>query len=82
MAGSEMSERLERQSDLEQLSAWMDGELDAPAAEGVARLVREDPAWRAAWEEFRAVDWALDLCPPVGPRRDLTEEIVGELEEW
>jgi len=76
MAGSEMSERLERHSDLEQLSAWMDGELDASAAEGVARLVREDPAWRAAWEEFRAVDSALDLCPPVGPRRDLTEEIV------
>ena len=71
-----MSERLERQSDLEQLSAWMDGELDASAAERVARLVREDPAWRASHEEFRAVDSALDVCSPVGPRRDLTEQIV------
>lgn len=71
-----MSDRLERQSDLEQLSAWMDGELDPPAGESVARLVREDPIWRATWEEFRAVDSALEACPPVRPRRDLTDRIV------
>ena len=71
-----MSDRLERQSDLEQLSAWMDGELDPPAGESVARLVREDPIWRATWEEFQALDSALEACPPVRPRRDLTDLIV------
>ena len=54
----------------------MDGELDSSASERVARLVRDDPAWRASHEEFRAVDSALDLCPPTAPQRDLTEKIV------
>ncbi len=72
-----MAERgLTRQSDLEELSAWMDGELTPEAAQRVARLVRSDPAWQATWEQFRRLEQAMGLLGPVSPPSDLTEPIV------
>lgn len=72
-----MSEHgLTRQSDLDELSAWLDGELDPPSAERVARLVCSDPDWQATCEQFRAVSACMELLPPVGPARDLTDGIV------
>ena len=73
----EMADGLERQSELEELSAWMDGELDTPAAERVARLVREDPRWRATFEQFRAVDASLAASPPASPAGDLADRITA-----
>ncbi len=71
-----MADGLQRQSDLEALVAWMDGELPAAEAERVARLVREDPAWRATHGQFLAVDRAVELAGAVSPGPDLTDRIV------
>ena len=72
-----MTDGLLRQSDIEELTAWLDGELDGPAAERVARLVREDDAWRTTFEQFRAVDAAVELVGAPEPRRDLTHTILA-----
>jgi len=67
---------LDRQADVEELSAWMDGELPSQRAERVAGLVRTDPRWRTACEQFRAVDRALEALTTPRPRRELTDAIV------
>lgn len=67
---------LKRQSDIEELSAWMDGELPEQQAERVARLVETDSDWQATFEQFRAVDRAADLLEPARPAPDLAERIV------
>ncbi len=54
----------------------MDGELSGPQARRVAGLVETDPAWRADFEQFRAVDRLAGLLEPVRPERDLTDRIV------
>jgi anti-sigma factor RsiW len=66
---------LSAQSDLEALSAWMDGELPAEQSQRVARLVREDPRWRAAHRDFLAVDAALDRLQTPVPGDELTDRI-------
>ncbi|KKL86427.1 hypothetical protein LCGC14_1944870, partial [marine sediment metagenome] len=38
--------RLDNPTDLEELVAWMDGELPADRARDVAGLVDSDPRWR------------------------------------
>ena len=68
---------LKRESDLEELSAWLDGELEPSAAGRVERLVATDPDWRATHEQFLAVDAAMKLLPPARPRRDLADRIVS-----
>ena len=64
------------QSDLEALSAWIDGELDAADAERVGRLVETDPAWGAVHRQFAALDEALEAMPAPRPRRGLARQIV------
>lgn len=66
---------LSRQSDLEALSAWMDGELPADQSQRVAGLVRQDPRWRAAHQDFLAVDAALDRLQTPAPGGELTDRI-------
>ena len=60
-----MRQKLE-QSDLDDLSAHLDGQLDADRAAGVAELIRSDPAWREAWDQLWALDRMLDVydVPP------------------
>jgi len=55
------------QSDRDDLSAYLDGELPAGRAAEVRRLIREEPAWRRAHRELTALDAALDsyTVPPV-----------------
>ena len=66
-----------KQSDLEQISAWMDGELAAEQADRVAQLVEQDDDWRAAYEQFRAVEQATDMLPEtIVPPEDLPERII------
>ena len=67
---------MDRQLDIEDLVAWMDGELSGDDARRVARLVETDPAWRADFEQFRAVDRLTGLLEPATPVRDLTDRIV------
>jgi len=64
------------QSDLEALSAWLDGELPAADADRVGGLVASDPAWGAAHRELAALDEALAAMPVPRPSRPLTERIV------
>jgi anti-sigma factor RsiW len=63
------------QSELEDLSAWLDGELSGERAERIARLVREDPAWGEVCEQMRATDAALDRLRPARPRPELAQRI-------
>jgi len=89
-----MSELL-GQSDFENLSAWLDGELLADAAAEVERRVRQDPAWREAADELRDLHEALGHytvpSPASGlagrilagiPTRDLTESEIEELSAY
>ena len=67
---------MDRQLDIEDLVAWMDGELSGDDARRVARLVETDPAWRADFEQFREVDRLTGLIEPARPEQDLTDRIV------
>jgi len=66
----------DRQAGIEELLAWMDGELSGPEAQRVANLVETDRAWREAAHQFGAVDRLAGLIEPVRPQRDLTDQIV------
>jgi len=70
-----MSERL-RQSDFEDLSAYLDGELAAERAALIERLVAEEPAWRRAAEEVQALHRALETWPAPKTPEGLCERIV------
>ena len=67
---------LTRESDIEDLVAWMDDELGDERAAQVAELVRTDPAWQTAHEQFHAVDTALDAWTVPAPSAGLSERIV------
>ncbi len=69
------AEKLE-QSELEQLTAYVDGELPADEASVVAERIAADPTWAAVADELAKLDGLLDAwdAPPL--RRDLTEAIV------
>ncbi len=67
---------MNRQLDIEDLIAWMDGELSGDDARRVARLVETDPHWQADFKQFRAVDHLTGLIEPARPGRDLTDRIV------
>jgi len=80
------------QSDFEDLSAWLDGELPAERAAEVKRLVDGNPVWRQAEHELRILNEALDgfaaPAPAQGlagrilagiPTRELTENELGNL---
>lgn len=67
---------LKRQSEIEELVAWMDGELPPDQAARVAGLVRQDPPWQATYREFLAVDAALDRLEVPPPSAHLTDRIV------
>jgi anti-sigma factor RsiW len=64
-----------RQSDIEALSAWLDGELPAAEAERMSRRVQDEPALAAACQELRAIDAALDFWPAPPPPADLARRI-------
>ena len=54
-----MEEKL-TQIDLEDLSAYMDGELDGAARSRIGELVRTSAAWRDALARLQAVDVAME----------------------
>jgi ferric-dicitrate binding protein FerR (iron transport regulator) len=71
-----MPERELGQSDLDELSAWMDGELTGTDARRVERLVQTDPTWRSACDQLQGVADALDgLATPAAPA-ELTARIL------
>jgi len=66
---------LENLSDVEELAAWMDGELPEDRAAEVRRRVACDPTWRQSYQQLRAVDAALDSWSAPQPPADLAERI-------
>ena len=70
-----MSESL-RQSDLDDLSAWMDGEVEGRRAVEIERLVAAVPAWRRAHGELVALNSALDAWAAPPPPADLAERTI------
>jgi anti-sigma factor RsiW len=74
---------------IEELSAYVDGELPGPRAAIVAKLVEHNPVWARALAEMRAVDDALDQWCVPGVPAGLAEQIVlasrrevGRLRWW
>jgi anti-sigma factor RsiW len=65
------------QSDFENLSAWLDGELPAERAAEVERLVHENPVWRQAGQELRSLHEALDSYAAPAPAPGLARRILA-----
>ena len=76
------------QSQLDQISAFLDGELSASQTDQVAARLENDPAWAAAAGQFQKLGTLLEVweAPPL--RRDLTDSILAKarrksrLPEW
>jgi len=64
-------------TDLEELSAFLDGELSGQAAARVERLVRDEPAWGQAHRELLAVDDALDAYTVGQPPDGLADRVLA-----
>lgn len=66
--------------DLEQLSAYLDGELGERDAQKIRARLEADPALRGALEELRGTAAVLEDLPQQRPPRSftLTEEMVGD----
>ncbi len=65
------------ETDREQLSAWLDGELSEAEARQVAQRVEQDPAWATEADALRRLDGLLDAwtAPPL--RRDLSDAVLA-----
>ena len=75
-------ERQLGQSDLDDLSAWLDGELDAGRADEVANLVLTDPLWRRTHAELVMLAAALDTCDVPSAPGDLADSIMARSRRW
>jgi len=64
------------QSEREDLSAFLDGELPSQRAAEVEALIRSDPRWAAAQRELKALDAALDGCTVPPAPADLAGRII------
>jgi len=72
-----MSEPKLRQDELEQISAFLDGELPADQTRDVARRIDSDPAWAAAADELGKLESLLDAWPTPRLAGDLTTSILA-----
>lgn len=68
-----------RQIDWEDLSAWLDGELPAPRAVEIDRLVRDEASWRDAAEQLRRMDAALDAWSVPAAAEDLSGRAIASV---
>jgi len=64
------------QSELEDLSAFLDGELPPQRAAEVEALIRSDPRWAAAQRELNALDAILDAYAAPPAPADLAGRII------
>ncbi len=67
------------QSDLDDLSAFVDGELDEPRRSEVESLVAGDPRWAAEYEQLLRIDRALDCLIAPEPPSDLPDRMIREI---
>ncbi|MBS3820470.1 MAG: hypothetical protein GVY16_03775 [Planctomycetes bacterium] len=66
------------QSEWDDLSAWIDGELPDVRADEVAARVADDSAWQQAHRQLQDLDAALDAWEAPAPQVDLAERIIAE----
>ena len=64
-------------TELETISAWMDGELDPDESRQVECRVQEDPDWAEAYRQFQMVDTALDCMETPSVPDALKSKIVA-----
>ncbi len=67
-----------KSAELEQISAYLDGELPQDQAERTAEHIRRDANWTKAAKTFEAVDSLLENWQAAPLRRDLTQSILAE----
>jgi anti-sigma-K factor RskA len=65
------------QSDLEQLSAYLDGELEAEQARQVEAMLAGDGRWQRAARELKALDETLDQWTAPPAPAGLAERIIA-----
>jgi len=73
-----MAQHSFEQSDFEDLSAHLDGQLPADRASAVEELIRTDAAWGDQWNRLQALDGALDAYDTPAPPSDLVDRILLE----
>ena len=75
-----MEKKLENKA-IEELSAWLDGELSPSEADRVERLVNNDPLWGKACRQLKQVDQFLDFIPVSAVPDDLKSRISAAFKE-
>ncbi len=65
------------QSELEQLSAYFDGELPAEEAARIQSLIATDSAWAEALGDLQALDTAMDVYTAAPAQADLAGRIIA-----
>ncbi len=68
------------QSELEQLTAYLDGELPPQEAQQVRQLIDSDPAWADAYRQMNSLSAAMDLVQVPAVRAGLADEIVAKVQ--
>ena len=66
-----------KQPEIEQINAFLDGELPAEQVRQVARRISAEPAWARAARRLRKLDTMLDAWQVDPLRRDLSGAIMG-----
>ncbi len=69
------------QFELDQLSAWCDGELDAATAAEVEAKVASNPAWAAAYRQIVDLSRTMDAWGVQPPAADLAQRIIARVHE-
>jgi anti-sigma factor RsiW len=67
------------QSDIDALSAWIDGELVGPEADRLADRLANEPALSEALKQMQAVDRALEAWQVPAPAPDLARRIKANV---
>ena len=69
------------QPDIDDLTAFLDGELTGSRAEEIDRLTQTDPVWQGALRQMIAVDALLDAYAIPDPPAGLADRIIQGVEE-
>lgn len=76
-----MSQNKLKQSDYDDLSAYVDGELHSARHAEVERLVRTDLAWQGEMEKIRKLNEVMGALEVPAPADDLPERIISNVHQ-
>ena len=65
------------QSDFDDLSAYLDGELPPDEASRVQQCIQTQAPWRQAYEELQSLAKAMDAYAVPAPAADLAQRIIA-----